>query len=200
VDAASIQFIKEQRFPYIRIGSLGVDFVESGKKWQVLTEKTTFTGWRMKYWPEDQFTAAVIACSPDHTLSPEDLDASMASNPVVTPDLPSSRNMSTQCFKTAGELILAVIEQGWQGVKIIEGSDLMSWCIWAMCRVNGLRCEGYTPDEENDAMGRYERSEALLAAYNQNQPSFDRGVVLGAASGYDVEPFDFPDILDDEVD
>ena len=155
----------------------------------------------MKYWPEDQVSPAAIACAPDHTLSPADLDIDMTNNDMddIVPDLPSSRNMSTQCFKTAGEIVLAVIEQRWQGVEILDGSELMSWCIWAMCRVNGLRCEGYVPDEDNDAMGRYARSEALLAAYDQGQPSFDLGVTLGTASGYDVEPFDFPEITDDEA-
>ena len=52
-------------------------------------------------------------------------------------------------------------------------------------------------------MGRYNRSESLLQAYDQRQPSFDASLILSSSSGGDennddVVPFDFPEITNFE--
>ena len=47
-------------------------------------------------------------------------------------------------------------------------------------------------------MSRYQRSEALLQAYDRRQPDFNHGLVLGAASGDDAVLFDFPEITEED--
>ncbi|MEE2769712.1 MAG: hypothetical protein VX835_01340 [Pseudomonadota bacterium] len=201
---AGIHFLREQRYPFIRLVSLGTKPVDADVFFDKYTKNISITGWLVKYWPEDELTPATVACSPYDPYESGALDKEMCFNPSSDiPVPPSDRNMSTQCFKTAGEVVLMVLEQGWTGVKIIEGSELMKWCMWAMCRTNGLTCEGYEPNDENDAMGRYNRSESLLQAYDQRQPSFDASLILSSSSGGDennddVVPFDFPEITNFE--
>ena len=200
---AGLRFLREQRYPFLRITSLGTQPVDPEVRFINYEKNTSITGWLVKYWPADSITPAAVACSPYDPYVSGELDSEMTSSPdsdILT--LPSDRSISTQCFKTAGEIVLMIIEQGWTGVKIIEGSELMKWCMWAMCRVNGLVCEGYEPNDDNDAMGRYNRSETLLQAYDQRQPSFDASLLMSAFSGGDgddIIPFDFPEISEEDI-
>lgn len=200
---AGIRFLREQRYPFLRLTSLGVKAVDPELAFRQYTRNISITGWLVKYWPADETSPAAVACAPYDPYESGELDSEMvgsAGSDIPVP--PSDRSIATQCFKTAGEVVLMVIEQGWTGVKIVDGSELMQWCMWAMCRVNGLTCEGYEPNEENDAMGRYNRSESLLQGYDQRQPSFDASLIMGASSGGDgvddVAPFDFPDITEED--
>lgn len=201
---AGLHFLREQRYPFLRISSLGTQPVDPEVFIKTYEKNISITGWLVKYWPADSIVPAAVACAPFDPYESGELDADMTGSPGSDiPIPPSERSMATQCFKTAGEVVLMVIEQGWTGVKIIEGSELMKWCMWAMCRVNGLHCEGYEPNDDNDAMGRYNRSEALLQAYDQRQPSFDASLIFSGSSGGDgdddVVPFDFPEITDEDI-
>lgn len=199
---AGISYLREQRYPFIRITSILTKEVEREVRYSTYQKKISITGWLVKYWPADAISPAAVACSPYDPYESGELDSEMVASPDSNiPTAPSDRSIATQCFKTAGEVVLMILEQGWTGVKIIEGSELMKWCMWAMCRINGLECQGYEPSEENDAMGRFNRSESLLQAYDQRQPSFDASLVLSASSGgdsEDIEPFDFPEISEED--
>lgn len=202
---AGIRFLRENRYPFLRLTSLGVKTVDAELAFTKYTKNISITGWLVKYWPEDSNSPAAVACSPYDPYESGELDSDMFNNSDgEVPVAPSDRSIATQCFKTAGEVVLMVIEQGWQGVDIVDGSELMKWCMWAMCRVNGLTCQGYEPNDDNDAMGRYNRSESLLQAYDQRQPSFNASLLLSAASGggesdEDVDPFDFPEITEEDI-
>ena len=202
---AGIRFLREHRYPFLRITSLGVDAADSELAIKAYTQNISITGWLVKYWPVDMNSPAAVACSPYDPYESGELDNDMfLDSDGAIPVAPSDRSIATQCFKTAGEVVLMVIEQGWKGVNIADGSELMKWCMWAMCRINGLTCEGYIPSEDNDAMGRFNRSESLLQAYDQRQPSFDAALLLSASSGggegdEDVEPFDFPEISEEDI-
>tara|TARA_X000000950_G_C13831032_1_gene626181 strand:+ start:122 stop:973 length:852 start_codon:yes stop_codon:yes gene_type:complete len=196
---AGLTFLREQRYPFLRIASTGVKRIAQDIAYTEYTKRIALTGWLVKYWPPTVSTPGSLACSPYDAQDSGELDNDMVFDiNGVSPTPPSDRNVSTQCFKTAGEIILMLNEQGWTGVRIIDGSALMKWCMWAMCRVNGIDCVGYEPDDDNDALGRYERAQDLLNHYDQRQPSFDPGLVYGSSAGPDeFSEFDFPDITDD---
>ena len=181
VTKEDIAFLLEERFAFLIITSLGLKEVEEGTRIAEEMNLATLMGWPVCYTPgQDQHR---LSCASGH-LREELFDEDHGPTaPVENHDDAKFNSQRQQLFKSAGEMVLLVIEQGWEGVKIEDGSALFKWAMWAHCTSNNLKIEGYDPTDED--FERLKRCEVLFEPYIY-QHTLSYVPTLGATESADI--------------
>ena len=180
VTKEDIEYIQQQKFAFVKVSTTSFGEVDLANKINQTISLTSLMGLTVLYeYGENQ---AAMFTSLGYSREEAFDDDQVLPPKAAAEDEPKYNSHRQQIFKTAGEMILLALEQGWQTVKVEEGSDLFKWSIWAFSKANGLKVEGYEPDE--DGLAAYERCETLIDPYvYQKTQSYAPG--LGATESYD---------------
>lgn len=173
-----VTYLRERKYPYIDISATGYsDDVEIDSLIDTRSALKSLMGWPVIYSPceplinaDGKFVPADVK-EHAHILAAFGADSEEEFNPDFQDKIEGGvddaryNSISQRTFKTAGEIILLTLEQGWAGVKINEGTDLFKWCLWAAAKANNLPVTGYDLADDEETLARYERSESLLSGY-----------------------------------
>ncbi|MAJ81935.1 MAG: hypothetical protein CMF41_03365 [Legionellales bacterium] len=180
VTKEDIEYIQQQKFAFVTLSTTSFGEVDPDNKINQTVSLTSLMGLPVLY--ECLKDKVVMSTSLGYSREETFDDDQILEPKAAAIDEPRFNSHRQQIFKTAGEMILLALEQGWKVVKIEEGSDLFKWSTWAISKANGLSVEGYEPDEEG--LAAYERSETLIDPYVY-QKTQSYVPVLGASESYD---------------
>lgn len=64
---------------------------------------------------------------------------------------PGQGTVMNQAFETARFLVAKILEKGWPGLEIIDGSDHMKWALWYHASDANCEVVGFEPTEDEQA-------------------------------------------------
>ncbi len=67
---------------------------------------------------------------------------------------PGKGTIYNQAIMTANEMVALALQQGWHGIKVVDGHPLMILGAWMEASDLGMGFEGYTPSEQDLAKRR----------------------------------------------
>jgi hypothetical protein len=77
---------------------------------------------------------------------------------------PGKGTIIKQTHDTVVDIINIVINIGWKGIELVDGTPLMERMLWLLCEEKELNLKGYNPDEEAKEKAERERRRRELFA------------------------------------
>ena len=158
VNKEGIEYLKELR-PYIvlenspktkKLKSQNGPDIHSGDMGDPVVLETSY-GWVMNYHlPKDDACAKIEA---GRGLSEK---SSL-----------STTQVEVQTFESAVEIIDFLSSQGWKSFTYVEGTNALSWSVWAYLNFRGIELEGYEVDDAGE--GKFKQSWHLFDGVSKLQ-------------------------------
>ncbi len=145
ISASDVVYLLDQ-CPFLQIMNTGFT-TEELPPLQLVTAKS---GWKIHNYGNAISSSPGLWLFGNPKTSPTVIDGREGSGSSGT----GTGTLVNQAVTTAMEMVRIAIEQGWEGIQLVDGHPLMAWAAWMQSLDAGLDLEGYAPTAKDMAKRR----------------------------------------------